>query len=139
MMQNEFEKLLGRAVSPQVFDAANRMYMECSLSHEEFVEEYTKHDLINSQVVAGLLESVQTCLYRIERLNSNIKNISEALAIKNEELAEFLIQQDLLANNDSLRTKAIELIGEKAYIKTKIAMGYVLTPEDSEIVNNLLK
>lgn len=139
MMKSEFEALLGHAVTPEEFDAANAMYMESPLNKEGFVKEYKKCHLAESEVVNGLLQKLNRAKESIRTLTANIGNITEALEIKNQEIAEFLIAEDALHSSDSLRSKARAMLGDKAYIKTKIKMMYPLNSEDIELIDELLK
>lgn len=139
MMQNEFEALIGHSVTPEVFNTANVMYMESTLDKQDFVKEYKKHHLAESVVVKGLLQALYKADETRKNLNAHISNITEALSMTNQATARFLIEEDRHHSSDSLRTKAIELIGGKGYIKTKIALGHDLSKADAELIDSLLK
>lgn len=54
-------------------------------------------------------------------------------------LANFLIDQAEKWSASDLREKAIAMIGEKEYLRRKIARGYNLWDADKELLDNILR
>ena len=54
-------------------------------------------------------------------------------------LSNFLIKQAEKWSANDLREKAISMIGEKEYLRRKIAAGYNLWDADKELLDKILK
>ena len=140
MTQKEFETRFGQEVTPECFDFANRIYMAAGqMDKDDFVKEWTKHDVRNSDIVSTL-----AC--EVEALNHQINNLKEALdgALRlQDDLSYFIADMAHLAfnaigNGKELRRKAVEVLGKRAYIKYVIAKGYELEQYDREDILHIL-
>jgi len=140
MTQKEFETRFGQEVTPECFDFANRIYMAAGqMDKDDFVKEWKKHDVRNSDIVSTL-----AC--EVEALNHQINNLKEALdgALRlQDELSYFIADMAHLAfnsisNGAELRKKAVEVLGKRAYLRHVISKGYELEQYDRDLLLNIL-
>lgn len=75
----------------------------------------------------------------VQTKNEAIKESEDKIAAIKSDFAKALIfiEGDEYDESD-IRCKAIELLGESGYIKTKIALGRQLTDKDVELISKLL-
>lgn len=76
-----------------------------------------------------------TALKEIEVKTRLVRELYE----ERKSLANFLIDQAEKWSASDLREKAIAMIGEKEYLRRKIARGYNLWDADKELLDNILR
>lgn len=140
MNKTEFETRIKREAGASEFAFAETLYMNCgdSIDKDLFCAEYKKFRFSESEVVTGLVDTLEKAQKGNRQASARIAELEAKANGYNEEMAYFLIQQDMLCNNDGLRTKAIELVGERKYILMKIELGYQLSDADSKLIATLL-
>ena len=129
MTKQEFEKLLGREVTPAEFEAAERMYMDCGeeVDKKAFCEDYFLH--AESIILQGV---IRTLAMERDSFYSWRKQCSESLARLNserDEMIDFLIEQAHETSSMDLRAKAIEMLGPNGkarYIRICLEKEYDL-------------
>ena len=129
MLQSEFEKLVGYKVEPETYKVIESIYMTCSLEKDAFCKEWLK--VRDSQILRDLALANDDLKKMVD---SNAKLVSEEGQFLADKVA---IDKDLDVREE-LRTRAIELIGSKEYIKYILAKGYELTELDRECAFQLL-
>lgn len=138
MLQSEFEQRVGYSVKPERYAEIEQMYVRCDeLDKDTFCKEYQKpgYTLISSGLVAyceKLEEQLRTASYINEKHAS-------AMEEQQWKFVEYLM--DEMHNNDheEHREKCIEMVGEREYIKAKIARGEMLSETDSRAIYELLQ
>lgn len=129
MLQSEFEKLTGYKVEPETYKVIESIYMTCSLEKDAFCKEWLR--VKDSQILRDLALECDN----LKQVNqSNVKQISE----EGQFLADMVATCKDLVVREELRTRAINLIGSKEYIKYILAKGYELTELDRECIFNLI-
>lgn len=146
MLQKEFETRTGLQVTPAEYATIERMYMACdNMDKDEFCKLWLENHKKPNGLVNGLFAHVK-------ELDSNIKSYESALdklqseyeqekASHNKfvsDIADFLLDQSYENDDDVLRAKAIELIGEKEYIIRKMNRSYEVSSKDRELLVALL-
>lgn len=76
-----------------------------------------------------------TALKEIEVKTRLVRELYE----ERKSLANFLIDQAEKWSASDLREKAIAMIGEREYLRRKIARGYNLWDADKELLDNILR
>lgn len=136
MMQKEFEERTGMKVTPEEYARIEKLYMGTTMDKDAFCKEYKK--IQSSKIVADLETSL-----RIEEGKVKSKQIElDAAKARENDTANFLIEQAQKLGIPELRKKAIELIGTKEYLKRKLATGSPLWEDDKkdllEILENII-
>ncbi len=136
MMQKEFEERTGMKVTPEEYARIEKLYMGTTMDKDAFCKEYKK--IQSSKIVADLETSL-----RIEEGKLRSKQIElDAAKARENDTANFLIEQAQKLGIPELRKKAIELIGTKEYLKRKLATGNPLWEDDKkdllEILENII-
>lgn len=75
-----------------------------------------------------------TALKEIERKTVLVRELYE----ERKYLSNFLIDQAEKWSANDLREKAIAMIGEREYLRKKIAKGYNLWDDDKKLLDNIL-
>lgn len=120
MTQKEFEERTGRTVTAEVYGNIEKVYMNTDLDKDLFCEFYMKSP---------------TVLTEIEKKTVLTRELYE----ERKCLVNFLIEQAEKWSASDLREKAIAMIGEKEYLRRKIAMGYNLWDADKKLLIEILK
>lgn len=120
MTQKEFEERTGLKIKAGDYAEIEEMYMNTELDKDKFCE---------------LWVNDQASLKEIERKTVLVRELYE----ERKSLANFLIDQAEKWSASDLRERAISMIGEKEYLRRKIARGYNLWDADKELLDNILK
>ena len=146
MLQKEFEIRTGLQVTPAEYATIERMYMACdNMDKDEFCKLWLENNKKPNGLVNGMRE-------HINELDKNIKNYENALDRAEKrfqeekaahqkfvsDMADWLLVQSYETDDDTLRAKAIELIGEKEYIIRKLNRGYETSEKDRSLLLALL-
>lgn len=127
MTQKEFEERIGRDVTGDEFERANAIYMAAGdIDKDRFCADYKKHK--DSEIIAALFETADKQKDRLHVLTK-----------EREGLVHFLIDQAEEYESEELRFKAIQMVGEREYLRLKIHMGYDLWPADRNLLNEILQ
>ena len=128
MMQKEFEERTGMKVTPEEYARIEKLYMGTTMDKDAFCKEYKK--IQSSKIVADLETSL-----RIEEGKLRSKQIElDAAKARENDTANFLIEQAQKLGIPELREKAIELIGAKEYILRKLKTESPLWDDDRAIL-----
>lgn len=126
MTQKEFEDRTG-IKSNVVFEEANRMYMKAGdMDKDAFCDDYKEHG-------DSILLS-----YFYHHSNMLEKQKKDVDALKNE-IACFLLKKADDWDDNDLRDKAVELIGEKEVIMRKIELELELWNEDKSYIKDNIR
>ncbi len=146
MLQKEFETRTGLQVTPAEYANIERMYMACdNMDKDKFCKLWLENHKKSNGLVKGLFDHVK-------ELDSDIKSYESALnKLQSEyeqdkaahqkfvsDMADFLLVQSYENDDDTLRAKVIELIGEKDYIIRKMNLGYEVSSKDRDLLVSLL-
>lgn len=126
MTQKEFEERTG-IKSNVVFEEANRMYMKAGdMDKDAFCDDYKEHG--DSILLA----------YFYHHSNMLEKQKNDLDALKNE-IACFLLKKADDWDDNDLRDKAVELIGEKEVIMRKIELELELWDADKSYIKDNIR
>lgn len=120
MTQREFEERIGMTVTAEAYTEAEHCYMNTDLDKDLFCKLWKENPAALEEIVS------KTVLVR-------------ELYEERKRLSNFLIKQAEKWSANDLREKAISMIGEKEYLRRKIAAGYNLWDADKELLNIILK
>lgn len=120
MTQKEFEERTGLKLSAGGYTEVEECYMNTDLDKDAFCKLWMENP---------------TALKEIERKTVLVRELYE----ERKSIANFLIDQAEKWSASDLREKAISMIGEKEYLRRKIARGYNLWDADKELLDNILK
>ena len=120
MTKKEFEERTGLSLTIEGYREVEECYMNTDLDKDSFCELWIKNP---------------TALKEIERKTVLVRELSE----ERKCLANFLIEQAQKWSATDLREKAIAMVGEKEYIRCKLAKGYNLWEADKELLLDILK
>lgn len=136
MTKKEFEDRIGYTVSDTVFEKANSVYMAVDLDKNDFAGFY--EPLFNNPIINQLISKIDKLIEDNERLNSELGQYDKRLFEKEESFGQFLIE--LLEDNDedTIRNKAIEILGKRRYIRYKIKNKYELYRDDLTILEEFI-
>ncbi|WP_277231928.1 hypothetical protein [Phocaeicola salanitronis] len=126
MTQKEFEERTG-IKSNVVFEEANRMYMKAGdMDKDAFCDDYKEHG--DSILLAHFY-------HHSNMLESKKQDVD---ALKNE-IACFLLKKADDWDDNDLRDKAVELIGEKEVIMRKIELELELWDADKSYIKDNIR
>lgn len=120
MLQKEFEERTGLKLKADGYAEVEECYMNTDLDKDVFCELWIKNP---------------TALKEIERKTVLARELYE----ERKCLANFLIDQAEKWSASDLREKAIAMIGEKEYLRRKLARGYNLWDADKKLLDEILK
>lgn len=120
MTQKEFEERIGMTVTAETYTEVEQCYMNTDLDKDLFCKLWKENPAALKEIVS------KTVLVR-------------ELHEERERLSNFLIKLAEKWSANDLREKAISMIGEKEYLRRKIAAGYNLWDADKELLNIILK
>lgn len=119
MLQKEFEDRIGKKVSVEEYDAANRMYMSTELDKDVFCDLYTNY----REALDIIVEQGK----KIEKLrNERAKTI------------DMIFDNANIYSSSELRSYCIELMGARNYIRRMIEEGRNLWQKDKDLIVSLL-
>lgn len=120
MTQKEFEERTGLKLSADGYTEIEECYMNTELDKDAFCKLWIENP---------------SALKEIERKTVLVRELYE----ERKCLANFLIDQAEKWSASDLREKVISMIGEREYLRRKIAKGYNLWQADKELLDNILK
>lgn len=120
MTQKEFEERTGLKLNADGYKEVEEIYMNTDLDKDQFCELWIEDP---------------TTLKEIERKTVLVRELYE----ERKCLSNFLIDQAEKWSASDLREKAIAMIGEKEYLRRKIAKGYNLWDNDKKLLDEILK
>lgn len=120
MTQKEFEERTGLKIPAEAYTEVEQCYMNTDLDKDLFCKLWIEN---------------HTALKEIESKTVLVRELYE----ERKRLSNFLIKQAEKWSANDLREKAISMIGEKEYLRRKIAAGYNLWDADKELLDTILK
>lgn len=120
MTQKEFEERTGLSLTIEGYREVEECYMNTDLDKDSFCKLWVENP---------------TVLKEIERKTVLVRELYE----ERKSLSNFLIEQAEKWSASDLREKAISMIGEREYLKRKIAKGCNLWEADKELLLDILK
>lgn len=126
MTLKEFEERTGIIPTPQEFTAITKIYMAAgNMDKDVFCEDYKKHK--DSKLLACFYEQYNVWDFNLKRIDASLFEVTKYLLKKSREF-----------NDKSMRSEAIDLLGEKMIVKLTIKMDLPLWDEDKEyIITNI--
>ena len=120
MTQREFEELTGLQVTADDYTEVEECYMNTDLDKVQFCKLWMENPV---------------ALKEIELKTVAVRELYE----ERKCLANFLIDQAEKWSASDLREKAISMIGEREYLRRKLAKGYNLWDADKQLLDDILK
>jgi hypothetical protein len=120
MTQKEFEERTGLKLLADGYTEVEECYMNTDLDKDAFCKLWMENP---------------TALKEIERKTVLVRELFE----ERKCLSNFLIAQAEKWSASDLREKAIAMIGEKEYLRRKIAKGYNLWDADKKLLDEILR
>lgn len=120
MTQKEFEERTGLKLSADGYTEVEECYMNTELDKDAFCKLWMENP--------SALKEIEKKTVLVRKLYEERKN-----------LVNFLIEQAEKYSSTDLRGKAIEMIGEREYLRRKIAKGFNLWEADKEMLLEILK
>lgn len=150
MLTNEFVEKTGRSVKD--FPKWNEVYMNADedMKQDIFCAALKELTPKTEALVLSLSRMVSAAVIRkqnaehdaemaVQIKNEEIKELEDKIAaIKSDFAKAIIFMEGEEYDAPDIRSKAIYLLGESGYIKTKIALGRQLTEEDAKLISNLL-
>ena len=133
MTQQEFESRTGMTVTAEEYAKIESLYMSAgNIDKDTFCKEYKK--VANSQMVQELQLNIRITENKVKNLQIEL----DAAKNRENDMANFLMEQAQKLGISDLREKAIELIGIKEYLRRKLASGTPLWDADREALKEIL-
>ena len=120
MTQKEFEERTGLKLTADNYIEVETCYMNTDLDKDAFCKLWMKNP---------------AALKEIEQKTVLVRELYE----ERKCLANFLIEQAEKWSASDLRENAIAMIGEREYLRRKIAKGYNLWKLDKELLDEILR
>lgn len=132
MLKHEFEELIGRKVTDEVYTEANAIYENAGeMTTEDFCKEWLK--IGNSPLVRFLSETVNSCRATVRDYsarNEGLHNRNAELLVRISKTAAELIR--LNCGSSVVHDIAIDLIGHREVLRIMLADQLPLYPADYE-------
>lgn len=123
MTQQEFNERTGLNANAETYESIEKVYMNTDLDKDTFCKAW---------------ESNRGLLHEIETKTVLARILAEELQEQQNQMVGFLIVQAEKWSAIDLRNKAIQMIGEKEYLRRKIEKGYNLWEEDKKMLIEIL-
>lgn len=120
MTQKEFEERTGLKLKADDYMEVEEMYMNTELDKDQFCKLWIENP---------------TALKEIERKTVLVRELYE----ERKCIVNFLIEQAEKWSASDMREQAIAMIGEKEYLRRKLAMGYNLWDADKKLLDEILR
>lgn len=120
MNKKEFETLTGLSINDDAYLKVEESYMNTDLNKDQFCKLWVQNP--------DALREIETNTVLVRELYEERKC-----------LVNFMIDQSEKYGSPELREKAIAMIGEREYLRRKIARGYNLWDADKELLDNILR
>lgn len=144
MTKQEFFNRTNIELTDKDFGQIHDIYMATRLDKDEFCREFKEHG--KSQIICHLFDAIIGQRDTIKDLTKQLDKAWEERDMAEEtsrmnalETGEFLTCKAYENNDEDLRDRAIELMGEKEYIRYLIDEDFNLTREDRQLASKLLK
>lgn len=130
MLKTEFEARYGKQVTNEQYKDIERLYMASDLMKDEFVREFKK---------VSKAGEVSPLLLNIANAIGEARDKAKVLQEEKKKLGTWLISlsdRELTPEemDNALRTKALELLEERAYLKALLDMASPLRDDDRELM-----
>lgn len=119
MTQKEFTEITGLNVNAETYESIEKVYMNTDLDKDAFCKAW---------------KSNRNLLHEVETKTILVRELYE----QRNQMVDFLIKQAEKWSASDLRLKAIQMIGEKEYLRRKLERGYNLWEEDKKMLNEIL-
>lgn len=130
MLKTEFEDRFGKKVTDERYAIIERVYMATKLTKDEFVAEFKKISK-EGEVSPMLLDMVGA----FEGARDLAKQLKEERTKLCRSLISLSDRDDITQDLEKvLRAKALEQLGEKAYLTALLEMGISLNEDDRELM-----
>lgn len=120
MTEKEFTDRTGYTPKDDEFIKIHEMYMNTDLDKDAFCNAWMHNKDLLAEIVKQTI-------------------IARELYQQKDSLADFLITQAEKWSASDLREKAIEMLGDREYIRRKVTRGFNLWYDDRELINEILK
>lgn len=121
MTEKEFTDRTGYTPKDDEFIKIHEMYMNTDLDKDAFCKAWMHNKDLLAEIVKQTI-------------------IARELYQQKDSLADFLITQAEKWSASDLREKAIEMLGDREYIRRKVTRGFNLWyNDDRELINEILK
>ena len=120
MTEKEFTDRTGYTPQDDEFIQIHEMYMNTDLDKDDFCKAWVHEKKLLSEIVKQTTRARE--LYQ-----------------EKDKLADFLIAQAEKWSASDLREKAIEMLGDREYIRRKVSRGFNLWYDDRVLINEILK
>ena len=120
MLKQEFEQRTGLKLTEDGYKEVEECYMNTDLNKGTFCKLWMENP---------------TALKEIERKTVLVRELYE----ERKCLVNFLIEQAEKWSASDMREKAISMIGEKEYLRRKLAIGYNLWDADKNLLDEILR
>lgn len=120
MLKEEFEKLIGREVSPEEYAKANAVYEQISLSKQDFCAIYDGC-IKGNPVVAALSDTVSSYRDRIV-----------AFRMLRAELLKLIVKHEFTLTWDKVSQEAEKLVGLELWLQCKLEVDAPLSRKERE-------
>lgn len=120
MTEKEFTDRTGYTPQDDEFIQIHEMYMNTDLDKDAFCKAWMHNKDLLAEIVKQTI-------------------IARELYQQKDSLADFLITQAEKWSASDLREKAIEMLGDREYIRRKVTRGFNLWYDDRELINEILK
>lgn len=120
MTQKEFEDRTGYIPTGDEFIKIHEMYMNTDLDKDTFCKAWMNNKDLLAEIVTKTI-------------------VARELQAQKDRMADFLIAQAEKWSASDLREKAIEMVGDREYIRRKVTRGFNLWYDDRELINEILK
>lgn len=143
MLQKEFEERIGRKVSVELFEKANYLYIESNLDKDEWCTEFKKAAKLSIfDDALDLIDTLKTSVKNTFKEYEREKELRQEADKKSQEkmagVAVFLIEQYVETGATKLRDAAIEILGEKEYVKALLKAGYEMSDYDRDLAMKVI-
>ena len=120
MLKKEFEERIGLKLTEDGYKEVEECYMNTDLDKDAFCKLWMENP---------------TALKEIEQKTVLVRELYE----ERKCLTNFLIEQAQKWSATDLREKAIAMVGEKEYLRRKLAKGFDLWSDDKKMLDEILR
>lgn len=122
MQKIEFEQRTGIQLTDEQYKMVENMYMAAGeIDKDVFCSDYKKHK--DSKLLAYFYELYKVWDFNLKRIDESLLKVTKCLLKKSREF-----------NDISMRTEAIDLLGEKMIVKLTIEMNLELWDDDKKFI-----
>lgn len=127
MTKKEFEERTGLSVTDEQYSKIEAMYLDAgeSIDKDVFCKDYKKH--ADSVLLKVFHQRTQILCDKLDNLRT-----------EKQEIAKYLILSGSRLDDMNLNLKAADILGEREYLRLKIALKVPFQEYDYQIVQGLL-